>query len=127
MPDASKGDDRRIVILKSERNTVFNPPYILLCCLISAGLMVPAKADNAKVLGKFAFRTDANLSKTSCTRITAQTASKIASASYRCESTPLSSGKKALMCSAPGGRGGYLIFDTMLSCESERKDEAVAE
>lgn len=100
---------------------------LLLGCLVAAALSVPASADNPRLAGKFTFRTDASLDKASCTQLTPATASRLALAPYRCESTRLSSGKTALLCSGPGGRGGYMVFDTKAACDSERKDEANAE
>ena len=101
--------------------------HLLLGCLIAVALSSPAEAADPRLAGKFAFRTDVNLEKASCTRLTPATASRLASPSYGCETASLSSGKTALLCSRPGGRSGYLVFDTKAACESERKDEAVAE
>ena len=100
---------------------------LLLGFLVSAALPAPAGADDSVLAGKFAFRTDVSLDKASCAPLTPATASRLASPPYRCESTPLSSGKTARLCSRPGGRGGYLVFGTKAACESERKDEAAAE
>jgi hypothetical protein len=96
--------------------------------LVAGVLSAPAGANELRVAGKFAFQTDSNLNKASCTRLTEATASRLASPPYRCESTPLSSGKTALLCSRPpGGRGGYMVFETKAACDSERKDQANAE
>ena len=100
---------------------------LLLGCLVAAALSAPAGAADTRLAGKFAFRTDANPDKVSCARLTPATASRLASPPYMCESTPLSSGKTALSCSRPGGSGSYLVFDTKAACESERKDQEVAE
>lgn len=101
---------------------------LLLGCLVAAALSAPAGADDLRLFGKFAFQTDVNLDKASCTRLTQATASRLASPPYRCESAPLSSGKTALLCSRPpGGRSGYMVFITKAACESERKDQAAAE
>lgn len=101
---------------------------LLLGCLVAAVLSAPADAKDLRLAGKFAFQTDGNLDKASCTRLTEATASRLASRLYRCESTPLSSGKTALLCSRPpGGRGGYMVFDTKAACDSERNDEANAD
>lgn len=100
---------------------------LLLGCLVTVAVSAPASAGDPRLAGSFAFRTDANPDKAPCTRLTQATASRLASPPYRCESTPLSSGKTALLCSRPGGRGGYLVFGTKAACESERKDEASAE
>lgn len=100
---------------------------LLLGSLVAAALSVPAVADSPRLAGKFAFETDVNPVKASCTRLARVTASRLSSPPYRCQSTPLSSGKSALLCSRPpGGRGGYMVFDTKAACESERKDEAAA-
>lgn len=93
-----------------------------------AASSAPTGADDLRFAGKFAFRTDANLEKESCARLTRETASRLASHPYRCETTPLSSGKTALLCSrSANGRGSYMVFDTKAACESERKDQANAE
>ena len=101
---------------------------LLLGCVFAAALSAPAGAKDLRLAGKFAFQTDVNLDKASCTRLEQAMASRLASPPYRCESTALSSGKTALLCSRPpGGRGGYMVFDTKAACESERKDKANAE
>lgn len=100
---------------------------LLLGCLVAAVLSAPAGAKDLRLAGKFAFRTDVNLDKASCTLLDSATASRLASHPYGCERAPLSSGKTALLCSRPGGSGGYLVFDTQAACDSERKDEANAE
>ena len=101
---------------------------LLLGCLVAAVLSAPAGGKDLRLAGKFAFPTDGNLDRASCARLTEATASRLASPPYRCESTPLSSGKTALLCSRPpGGRGGYMVFDTKAACDSERKDQANAE
>ncbi|MET3355542.1 UNVERIFIED_ORG: hypothetical protein ABID33_003464 [Xanthobacter viscosus] len=101
---------------------------LLLGCLFAAVLSVPAGAKDLQLAGKFAFPTDGNLEKASCVRLTQATALRLASSPYQCERTPLSSGKTALLCSRPpGGRGGYMVFDTKAACDSERKDQANAE
>src|SRR3712207_1972864 len=100
---------------------------LLLGCLVAAVLSSSAGAKDLRLAGKFAFQTDGNLDKASCARLTQAMASRLASPPYRCESTPLSSGKTALLCSRPpGGRGGYMVFDTSAACDSERKDQANA-
>lgn len=101
---------------------------LLLGWLVAAALSAPAGAADLRLAGKFAFETDVNPDKASCARLTQAAASRLASPPYRCESTPLSSGKTGLLCSRPpGGRGGYMVFDTKAACDSERKDEANAE
>lgn len=101
---------------------------LLLGCLVVATLLTGARADDLQLAGKFAFQSDINLEKASCSRLSQATASRLASPPYRCESTPLSSGKTALLCTRPpGGRGGYMVFNTKAACESERKDQAAAE
>ena len=101
---------------------------LLLGCLAGAVLSAPAGAKDLQLAGKFAFQTDGNLDKATCTRLTQATASRLSSRPYRCERTRLSSGKTALLCSRPpGGRGGYMVFDTKAECDSERKDQANAE
>jgi hypothetical protein len=100
--------------------------FMLGCSILAA--LSEASADDLRLAGKFAFQTDVNLDNASCTLLTQATASRLASPPYRCESTPLSSGKTALLCSrSPGGRGGYMVFNTKAACESERKDQAAAE
>jgi hypothetical protein len=84
--------------------------------------MMPANAANLQLVGKFAFNTKADPSKTTCTKVTAHIASQL-----KCQSTGLSSGKTALLCSTAGGADGYLIFDTKNACDSERNDESAAE
>ena len=102
-------------------------------CLALAALLVnlaisPAGADDARLAGKFAFQTNVIPEKTSCTRLTQATASRLASPPYKCERTPLSSGKTALSCSRPpGGSLSYLVFDTKAACDSERRDQLNAE
>ena len=88
---------------------------------------MPATADVPKLAGKFAFRTDLKLDQTACVKLTAKDAAQIAAQGYKCESAPLSSGQRALLCSAPNGKRGYMIFDAKKACDSERKDEAAAE
>lgn len=101
---------------------------LLLGCLVAAALLAAARADDLRLAGRFAFQTDVNPDKASCTRLTQAMASRLASPPYRCENTPLSSGQTALLCSRPpGGRGGYMVFNTKAACESERKDQAAAE
>lgn len=101
---------------------------LLLGCLIAAVLPAPAGAKMSRLAGKFAFQTDIELDKASCVRVTQARASRLASPPYRCERTPLSSGKTALLCfRPPGGRGGSMVFDTKAACDSERKDQANAE
>lgn len=100
---------------------------LLLGCLVAAALSAPAGAEDLRLVGKFAFRTDINPDKASCARLTQATASRYASPPYRCKGAPLSSGRTALVCSPPGGRGSYMVFDTKVACESERKDETAAE
>lgn len=82
---------------------------LLLGCLVAAALSAPAGADALRLAGKFAFQSDINLDKASCTRLTQVTASRLASPPYRCESTLLESGKTALLCSCPpGGRAAAI-------------------
>ena len=101
---------------------------LLLGGLVAAALSAPASADGPQLAGKFAFPTDGNLDKASCTRLTQAMASRLASPPYRCETERLSSGKTGLLCSRPpGGRGGYMVLDTKAACDSERKDQANAE
>ena len=101
---------------------------LLLGCLVAAVLAAPAGAQDLRLAGKFAFRTDVIPQRTSCTRLEQTTASRLASAPYRCERTPLSSGKTALACSrGEGTRGSYLVFNTKAACDSERRDQLNAE
>ena len=101
---------------------------LLFGCLVSAVLPATAGAEDLRLAGKFAFQTDIKPDRASCARLTQTLESRLASPPYRCERTPLSSGKTALLCSRPpGGRGGYMVFDTKAACDSERKDQANAE
>ena len=101
---------------------------LLLGCSVVAALSAPVSAITLQLAGKFAFQTDVNLDKAFCARLTHATASRLALPPYRCERTPLSSGKTALLCSRPpGGQGGYMVFNTKASCDGERKDQAAAE
>lgn len=100
---------------------------MLLGFLVVAALSTPVGAAESRLVGKFAFRTDINPDKASCAQLTQATASRLSSSPYKCERTPLSSGKSALSCSGPGGRGSHLVFDTKAACESERKDQEAAE
>lgn len=89
-----------------------------------AGLSPAGAAPN--LAGKFAFRIEGDLEKASCAKLTKAIASRLAKAPYKCESTRVESGKTALICSNPDGRG-YVIFDTKAACEAQREEEAVAE
>lgn len=100
---------------------------VLIFFLFSA----PAYAQTPDVLqGKFAFNWHNNPDRQKCVKVDGPLLADFKSSNYRCDlkvRTNTSSGTGVRTCTAVKGRKEYLIFATMRACESERKDQAVAE
>lgn len=75
--------------------------------------------------GRYAFRNDVEPTRTHCIRVGADLSHTFSSPTYHCEKTNTDSGK-ATSCSTKKG-AGYLVFQSLATCESERKNEGNAE
>jgi hypothetical protein len=91
------------------------------------GWSAPAFAEGA-MAGKFAFSTTAKPEQTRCAKIGASLAAKLKPPKFKCEASRTGAGAAVTVCLGVGdGAPGYMVFATMKACESERKDESVAE
>ena len=98
-----------------------------LAILIAVLTSTPAAAKGLDVLrGKFAFNWRSEPSREKCVKVTDALLAAFKSNKYRCALKPItntSTGASARTCTQPKGKE-YLIFDTLLACENERKDQA---
>jgi hypothetical protein len=103
-----------------------------LVALAAFAAFGPAQAQTLDALqGKFGFNWRSNPARQKCVRIAGPLLADFRSAKFKCDLTVKSnssSGEKFRLCTATARRGAeYMIFDTMKSCEEERKTQEAAE
>ena len=96
----------------------------LAACLCAAA--ASASEAPGKFLGKYAYK-DIDPAKQKCQLVSPALASRLEAGRFSCMTAeaPLgASGLKAIVCSDPGQKTQYLLFDSNKKCENERRNEA---